>query len=137
MGEKFKAVKEQRNFIKEIFTTIDEDGSGKLEKKEIMKSLLCMGLCKDITFAQRIINVFRARQIEETERINRKKLAKGEVIVEDHKTNQENNYGLRDFIGIFSEDKVGKSVIEVINREIKANEDKRIRATAMKRFALS
>ena len=61
--------------MKEIFMTMDEDGSGKLDKKEIMKSLLCMGLCKDITFAQRIINVFKAKQIEEKIRINRKKLA--------------------------------------------------------------
>jgi hypothetical protein len=32
MGEKFKIIKERRNFIKEIFNTMDEDGSGKLEK---------------------------------------------------------------------------------------------------------
>lgn len=75
-----------------------------------------MGLCKDSTFAKRIIKVFRANQLEERVRINRKKEARGEFIIEDESLSQSSHsFGLRDFIAIFSEDKVGKSVIEVIN----------------------
>jgi hypothetical protein len=42
-----------------------------------------MGLCKDSTFAKRIIKVFRANQLEEMVRINRKKAARGEFIIEE------------------------------------------------------
>ena len=41
---------------------------------------------------------------------------------------------MRDFIGIFSEDKIGKNIIDVINKEIKLNEDLRMRALALKKF---
>ena len=55
---KLKADLKQRDFIKDIFIAVDEDGSGTLEVDELIKALLSLCLSQDITFAKQIIYLF-------------------------------------------------------------------------------
>lgn len=48
MGQKQKDFQEQRNFIRDIFIAIDEDGSGTMEMDELIKALLSLCLSQDI-----------------------------------------------------------------------------------------
>ena len=48
--------------VKDIFIAIDEDQSGTMEKDELIKALLCLGLSQDINFAQRITDIFKDNQ---------------------------------------------------------------------------
>jgi len=55
-------LKGERDFLKEIFIAIDEDGSGSMDTDELVKALLCMGLSNDLYFSKRVIKVFSEYQ---------------------------------------------------------------------------
>jgi Ca2+-binding EF-hand superfamily protein len=109
--------RETKKLIKEVFTAIDEDGSGALDTEELIKALLCMGLSKDVDFAKRIIKVFKENQEKEQIRIRKLKEFKGELL-EPIALNQEPQFTLKDFLMAFGLDEVGEKIIFAINQEI-------------------
>ena len=44
LGRKNFEVRDQKNFIRDIFIAIDEDGSGTMDQDELIKALLSLGL---------------------------------------------------------------------------------------------
>jgi Ca2+-binding EF-hand superfamily protein len=51
--------------MKDIFIAIDEDGSGTMDQDELIKALLSLGLSQDITFAKRILSIFKDNKIRQ------------------------------------------------------------------------
>jgi Ca2+-binding EF-hand superfamily protein len=64
---------DHRELLERIFEALDEDRSGTMEKEELIKALLCMGLSHDIQFARRIIKVFIDMHIQSKEKSLKKK----------------------------------------------------------------
>lgn len=80
MNKKIFKQREIKGLLNEVFTAIDEDGSGALDTEELIKALLCMGLSKDVDFAKRIIKVFKENQQKEQTRIRKIKESKGDFL---------------------------------------------------------
>lgn len=97
LGKQLINIQERKNFIKDIFKALDEDGSGALDQDELIKSLISLGLSQDIRFAQRIVGIFKENQ----ERKN--------------KQSEEIEYDLSDFMDIFKIDKFSDQILFVIN----------------------
>lgn len=114
MNKKVFKNREIKHLVNEVFTAIDEDGSGALDTEELIKALLCMGLSKDVDFAKRIIKVFKENQEKEQTRIRKIKKANGDII-DPIPPNQEPLFTLKDFIMAFGLDDVGVKIIEAIN----------------------
>ena len=51
LGDKNQQERAQKDFIKDIFVAIDEDGSGTMDENELVKALLSLGLSQDLNFA--------------------------------------------------------------------------------------
>ena len=120
MNKKVFKNREIKKLVNEVFTAIDEDGSGALDTEELIKALLCMGLSKDVDFAKRIIKVFKENQEKEQARIRKIKEANGDIL-DPLLVNQEPLFTLKDFIMSFGLDDVGKNIIKAINAEIDLN----------------
>jgi len=70
----------QKQFIKDIFVAIDEDGNGTMELDELIKGLLSLNLSQDIDFAKQIINLFEEhKQVEHSKKDHRHRLYKEKV----------------------------------------------------------
>ena len=60
----FKAI-DQRELMKEIFISLDEDQSGTMDQDELVKALLSLGLSQDIVFAKRIVNILKENKLKQ------------------------------------------------------------------------
>lgn len=109
------AVRELRQFVKDIFEAIDLDGSGTMDQEELIKALLCMGLSQDIQFAQRIIKVFRENQEKAAQKaLERQRLFANKNDARNAEPEQAYvrrapvEFTFRDFLSIFEDDDVGQ-----------------------------
>jgi len=58
LGDHYKEELAQKEFIKDIFVAMDEDGSSTMELDELIKGLLSLNLSQDIDFAKQVIVLF-------------------------------------------------------------------------------
>ena len=52
LGMHYEEELKQKQFIKDIFIAMDEDGNGTMELDELIKGLLSLNLSQDIDFAK-------------------------------------------------------------------------------------
>ena len=84
--------------MKDIFIAIDEDGSGTMDQDELIKALLSLGLSQDITFAKRILTIFKDNKIKQQQKL----VKKGFLHPDDIKIDLE--FTFKDFIYLFKKD---------------------------------
>lgn len=98
-GDKDFREQDQRDFIKDIFIAIDEDGSGTMDQDELIKALLSLGLSQDIQFAKKIVNVLK----ENKRQLCEKKLpkygpAQGDDDSHSCSSNEDLEFTFKDFL---------------------------------------
>ena len=77
LGLKVEAETKEKEFIKDIFFALDEDGSGTMELDELIKGLLSLSLSQDIDFAKQIIYLFEeTKEVKEAKKDHRHRLYK-------------------------------------------------------------
>jgi len=119
LGLNIEAGQKQKAFIKDIFVAIDEDNSGTMDHEELIKALLCLGLSQDLNFSKRIIKVFQENKAKNRDKARRRQEVKeGFIFVDEEEELRDEEYTLRDFLSVFTQDHVGAKIIEVINHEI-------------------
>jgi len=119
LGLNIEAGQKQKEFIKDIFVAIDEDSSGTMDHEELIKALLCLGLSQDLNFSKRIIKVFQENKAKNRQKQRRRQEVKeGFIFVPENEEIKDQEYTLRDFLSVFTQDHVGAKIIEVINHEI-------------------
>ena len=89
---------DQVQLMKDIFIAIDEDGSGTMDQDELIKALLSLGLSQDITFAKRILTIFKDNKIKQQQKL----VKKGFLHPDDIKIDLE--FTFKDFIYLFKKD---------------------------------
>lgn len=77
LGLKVVEDKKQKEFIKDIFLALDEDGSGTMELDELIKGMLSLSLSQDIDFAKQVIYLFEeTKEVKEEKKDYRHRLYK-------------------------------------------------------------
>ena len=129
----------KRNFVKEVFVAIDEDGSGTMDQDELIKALLGLGLSNDFYFSKRVIKVFSENQEKWRKSIQRRRELRGEsaaAAVTGYPN--EKGYHFRDFASVIAADELGKDVSKAISDEIQHKLDiKRIYSEKRKKHGSS
>ena len=112
LGLNIEAGQKQKEFIKDIFVAIDEDNSGTMDHEELIKALLCLGLSQDLNFSKRIIKVFQENKAKNRAAQQRKQEVKeGFIFRNEEEDNRDQEYTLRDFLSVFTQDHVGAKII--------------------------
>lgn len=118
LGVKHQEEQRQKDFIKDIFIAIDEDGNGTMEMDELIKALLSLCLSQDIRFAKQILYLFEENMVlQQSKRDPRFRLL-GEKVAKTRSEREGLKYSFRDFLKIFKTDPVGTRIVEVLSKEI-------------------
>lgn len=108
LGLKVEAETKEKEFIKDIFFALDEDGSGTMELDELIKGLLSLSLSQDIDFAKQIIYLFEeTKEVKEAKKDHRHRLYKESTKNTHQDHGQELCYTFKDFLSIFKTDAIG------------------------------
>jgi len=85
MGKNYEEEIAQKQFIKDIFIAMDEDGNGTMELDELIKGLLSLNLSQDIDFAKQVIMLFE----DQKDRIQEVKNHRFRLYAENVKTSED------------------------------------------------
>ena len=99
-------------FAKKLFISWDDDGTGTLKPKEIIKPLISMGLSSDSKFATKLLQA-----------------------LDTSKKKSEMKLSMSDFIKIFKSDKLSEQISKIIVNEIKEDNMSKITINHTKQFA--
>lgn len=101
MADQINIRKEQQDLIKDIFISIDADGSGTMEIDELIKALLSLCLSQDIDFAKQIVFLFEENHlIRESKKISKMRLL-NERLVMTKEEKADMSYSFKDFVRMF------------------------------------
>lgn len=121
---------QQRNFIRDIFMAIDEDGSGTMEMDELIKALLSLCLSQDIQFAKEIISLFEENMIVKQQTKLTEYRLMGVTQAKSKYQQDQIQYSFKDFVKIFKTDPIGHNIVSTLNSEIMARHRLKLKSEA-------
>lgn len=116
IGQKQLDEIEQLEFIGEIFEAIDDDGNGVMDMDEFIKALLSLSISQDITFARKIISVFKEYKIMMK---NKNKNNYGQNKDDLLKEIGETTYSFKEFRTLLKKDMFTEKILKMLNKEVK------------------